>query len=74
MTLSERNHQLVRSASGDERNFSDCGLINTKISEIDVRVRPKNPSFKAASSALEPDDSARRWYIEVTHSSEQDKE
>ena len=70
MTLSERNFQLVRSDSGSEKNFSDCGLAMTRMSQIDVNIRHKHTSFKAASSALEPDDSARRWYVEDTHSSE----
>ena len=32
MTLSERNLQLVRSASGSERNFSDGGIASKRMS------------------------------------------
>ena len=66
MTLSERNLQLVRSASGSERNFSDGGVPSKRMSVIDIEVKPLRASFKSQSSALEPDDSGRKWYVETS--------
>ena len=47
MTLSERNLQLVRSASGSERNFSDGGVPSKRMSVIDIEVKPLRASFKS---------------------------